>query len=136
MTDLSKAEQSVPDLYELAFMPGQFRCPQCGFQWSIQTISVATGQIGTTEKDRQTPDCPNDGTRMVCVTYREQLEAYAERLKEEFEKNAVTAAERRVVEAAVAWHNAEGRVIEIATHDLMEAVAALLEERKEEQSGK
>jgi hypothetical protein len=31
-------------------------------------------------------DCPNDGTRMVCVTYREQLEAYAERLKEELDR--------------------------------------------------
>jgi hypothetical protein len=67
-------------------MPGQFRCPKCGFQWSIQTICVASGQVGTTEKDRQTPDCPNDGTRMVNVTYREQLEAYAKRLKEECER--------------------------------------------------
>lgn len=75
----------VPDLYALAFMPGQFRCEKCSFQWSIQTIDVAQGRIGTTEENRQTPDCPNDGTRMVCVTYREQLEAYADRLKEEFD---------------------------------------------------
>jgi hypothetical protein len=79
-------ETAVADLYRLAFMPGQFRCPQCGFHWSIQTINVARGEIGTTEQDRQAPDCLNDGTRMVHVTYREQLEAYAERLKEEFDK--------------------------------------------------
>lgn len=79
-------EGLVPDLYELAFMPGQFRCPKCGFQWSIRTIDVAAERIGTTEENRETPDCPNDGTRMVHVTYREQLEAYADRLKEEFDK--------------------------------------------------
>lgn len=77
--------EEVPDLYRLAYMPGQFRCPKCSFQWSIQTINVVRGEIGTTEANRQTPDCPNDGTRMVCVTYREQLEAYADRLKEEFD---------------------------------------------------
>lgn len=78
-------DNSVPDLYELAFMPGQFRCPRCDFRWSIQTLSVVTGRIGTTEEDRQTPDCLNDGTRMVMVTYREQLEEYALRLKEELD---------------------------------------------------
>ena len=77
--------EAVPDLYRLAYMPGQFRCPQCAFEWSIQTINVARGEIGTTEADRQTPDCPNDGTRMVMVTYREQLEAYADRLTEELD---------------------------------------------------
>lgn len=81
----AREEATIPDLYSLAFMPGQFRCPQCDFQWSIQTINVASGQIGTTEENRQTPDCPNDGTRMVNVTYREQLEAYADRLKEELD---------------------------------------------------
>lgn len=85
----------IPDLYALAFMPGQFRCPECDFRWSIQTLSVATGKIGTTEENRQTPDCPNDGTRMVCVTYREQLEEYALRLKQEFDaKDALVAALR------------------------------------------
>ena len=79
-------DETVPDLYVLAFMPGQFRCPKCEFQWSIQTINVARGEIGTTEENRQAPDCPNDGTRMVHVTYREQLQAYADRLKEELDE--------------------------------------------------
>ena len=93
------SEAVVPDLYELAFMPGQFRCQKCGFQWSIQTIDVAAGRIGTTEENRQTPDCPNDGTRMVNVTYREQLEAYADRLKEEFDKvDALKAAANTLID--------------------------------------
>jgi hypothetical protein len=104
-----ETENSVPDLYELAFMPGQFRCPKCGFQWSIQTINVAQGKIGTTEENRQAPDCPNDGTRMLHVTYREQLEAYADRLKEELdnrdlEKQSHDAEIRRIAtELGIPW---------------------------------
>jgi hypothetical protein len=79
-------DKAVPDLYDLAFMPGQFRCPKCGFQLSKQTLSVAHGAIGTTPENRESEPCPNDGTMMVHVTYREQLEAYAERLKEEFDR--------------------------------------------------
>ena len=97
-----RAPDGVPDLYELAFMPGQFRCPKCGFQWSIQTMCVATGRIGTTEENRQTPDCPNDGTRMVNVTYREQLEAYAKRLKEELDASDRAAHETERLRAALA----------------------------------
>jgi hypothetical protein len=79
-------DESVPDLYRLAFIPGQFRCPQCSFQWSIQTINLERGEIGTTEENRQAPDCLNDGTRMVHVTYQELLECYAGRLKEELDR--------------------------------------------------
>jgi Zn finger protein HypA/HybF involved in hydrogenase expression len=81
-----KEPETVPDLYELAFMPGQFRCPQCAFQLSKQTLSVVRGCIGTTPENRQSEPCPNDGTMMVHVTYREQLESYADRLKEEFDR--------------------------------------------------
>lgn len=79
---------TVPDLYRLAYMPGEFRCPQCGFQLSKQTISVVQCAIGTTAENRQSEPCPNDGTMMVHVTYREQLEVCAERLKEEFDRFA------------------------------------------------
>lgn len=88
-----EAGENVPDLYRLAFIPGCFRCPQCEFQWSISTISMANGQIGTTEENRQTPDCPNDGTRMVNVTYKEALDSYAERLKSEFDERDLRIAE-------------------------------------------
>lgn len=102
----------VPDLYRLAFMPGQFKCPECDFRWSIQTISVATGQIGTTEENRQTPDCPNDGTRMVCVTYREQLEEYALRTREEFDtRDALVAALRGLIHLTDQGHEGASFVI-------------------------
>lgn len=78
-------EETVPDLYRLAFMPGCFRCPLCDFHLTKSVMSFATGQIGTTENERQSEPCPNDGTIMVHVTYREQVEAYSIRLKEEFD---------------------------------------------------
>lgn len=79
-------DATVPDLYQLAFMPGCFRCPQCGFQLTKTAINASTGFFGTTEKERTSEPCPNDGTMMVHVTYREQLEEYSTRLKEEFNR--------------------------------------------------
>jgi hypothetical protein len=71
-------ETVVPDLYELAFMPGQFRCPKCEFQLTKRSMNMALGQIGTTEKECESEPCPNDGTMMVHVTYKEAWEYYAE----------------------------------------------------------
>jgi hypothetical protein len=70
----------VPDLFRLAFMPGVFRCPQCDFQLSKQSMCASSGMIGISDSDRETEECPNDGTMMVPVTYREQLAAYESRL--------------------------------------------------------
>jgi hypothetical protein len=76
----------VPDLYRLAFMPGCFRCPKCGFVLSKTCINPNLEIIGTREQDRESEPCPNDGTMLVHVTYKEQLEVYADRLKEEFDR--------------------------------------------------
>ena len=71
-------ENTVPDLYRLAFMPGQFRCPKCAFQLSKQTMFVQSGTIGISESDLDSELCPNDDTPMVHVTYKEAWEYYAE----------------------------------------------------------
>jgi hypothetical protein len=70
--------EAVPDLYRLAFMPGQFRCPKCEFQLSKQTMFMQSGSIGISESDLESELCPNDGTPMVHVTYKEAWEYYAE----------------------------------------------------------
>jgi len=74
----------VPDLYRLAFIPGCFRCPKCQFQLSKTCINPNLEIIGTRAEDRQSEPCPNDGTMMVHVTYREQLEMCSDRLVQEF----------------------------------------------------
>lgn len=76
----------VPDLYRLAFIPGCFRCEKCGFQLSKVCLNAATGEVGTREQERNSEPCPNDGTIMVHVTYRERVEEYHKRLGEEFER--------------------------------------------------
>jgi hypothetical protein len=128
---------AAPDLYRLAFMPGQFRCPECDFQWSIQTINVARGEIGTTEENRQTPDCPNDGTRMVMVTYREQLEAYADRLKEELDRRDILLDALRTAQPYIEFYaqreinspsNNQQAVIE--TREMLSKVRRAVEENK------
>jgi hypothetical protein len=74
----------VPDLYRLAFIPGCFRCPQCGFVLTKACLNPDTGDVGTREQERESEPCPNDGTMLIHVTYREQLEVYDARLREEF----------------------------------------------------
>ena len=93
-------EVSVPDLYRLAFMPGCFRCPQCGFGLTKKCINPNLEIMGTREQDRESEPCPNDGTMLVHVTYREQLEVYGDRLKEEFDRAEKIAA---VIEAQDAY---------------------------------
>jgi hypothetical protein len=83
---MSNMIESVPDLYRLAYMPGVFRCPKCEFQLTRSTFCVGTGEIGTTEKDRESEPCPNDGTIMVHVTYREVVASFEKRLMEELER--------------------------------------------------
>jgi hypothetical protein len=103
-------EIEIPDLYQLAYMPGCFRCPKCGFALTKTTINVATGQTGTTEHNRQSEECPNDGTFMVHVTYREQLEIYAARLKEEFGRIEELTQQKYALEEAIrrCRHGMEG----------------------------
>ena len=83
---LAESDAIVPDLYRLAFMPGCFCCPKCNFQLSKVCWNPESGEIGTREEERQSEPCPNDGTMLVHMTYREQVEIYADRLKEEFDR--------------------------------------------------
>jgi hypothetical protein len=79
-------DDAVPDLYDLAFMPGCFRCPKCEFILSKACINSATGQLGTRPQERESEECPNDGTMMVHLTYREQVQVYSDRLKGELDR--------------------------------------------------
>ena len=92
------SDDVVPDLYRLAYIPGVFRCPKCDFELCKQTMSVATGNIGTSEANRQSEECPNDGTFMVHVTYQERVAQYAD-----FSNELLTALELAVVELGFVW---------------------------------
>jgi hypothetical protein len=110
---------AVPDLYRLAYMPGQFRCPICKFQLSKQTMFVQSGSIGVSETDLESEECPNDGTPMIHVTYREQISAYDDRLKEEFDRvDRIKAAAEALLLAMETCHICKGILLfpEVAPH--------------------
>jgi hypothetical protein len=70
------SDETVPDLYRLAFIPGAFKCPQCGFVLTKNCINADTGEMGTREQERESELCPNDGTMLVHVTWKDRVEEY------------------------------------------------------------
>lgn len=81
-------EETVPDLYRLAFIPGCFKCPQCGFALVKQSINTELVSIGTSENDRTSEECPNcPGVMLVHVTYRERLAEYDAELTRRIDSN-------------------------------------------------
>lgn len=64
----------TPDDAMDIYVPGRWRCLKCQFQLSSATLFVASGEIGCTRDQVMRMDgecCPNDGTAMVRVTWRE-----------------------------------------------------------------
>lgn len=56
--------------FEEAFVPGEFKCPQCHFWASMQKIDERSRPIGVADVG-EIPKCPYDNTEMKPVTWRE-----------------------------------------------------------------
>ena len=55
------------------FIPGCWRCTKCHFVLTRTSINAHTGDFGTTAADREDSEpCPNDGTEMVRVSWKER----------------------------------------------------------------
>lgn len=62
-----------PDDHLDIYAPGEWRCPQCNFYLSTMTMDLQAGDIGVSAHDVYHGEpCPNDGTPMVKVTWRER----------------------------------------------------------------
>ena len=62
-----------PDDHLDMYAPGEWRCPQCNFCLSKMTLSAHSGEVGYHAKDIYHGEpCPNDGTPMVKVLWRER----------------------------------------------------------------
>lgn len=119
----------VPDLYRLAYVPGAWHCDKCGFELTKTTLCVASGNTGTTEADRQSEQCPNDGTWMRPVTYREAVAAFEKRCFEEIERANNAEAELLTLRQESA--SAERRGIEQALEAVIGAYSQDLPETRE-----
>jgi rubrerythrin len=76
-------------------VPGEFRCPQCGFVLTQSILYAANGAVARDTADRLEP-CPNDGTILRPVLYADALaEARGQACKLAVE---VRTAEHRVAE--------------------------------------
>lgn len=57
------------------YVPGVFRCPKCNFRLIQSNLNAQDGTV--TARDAPGDKCPNDGSPMWRVTYRDELaEAY------------------------------------------------------------
>lgn len=89
MSDTPERAAMSPDDAMDIYVPGAWRCLQCGFQLTQATIFMASGQIGSSRDQvmRMTGECcPNDGTEMARVTWRERAvenQQWGESLMEE-----------------------------------------------------
>lgn len=112
----------------LIYVPGHFRCTECGFQLFKQTLSAQTGNIGITENNLATEPCPNDGTMMVKVTWKEACEGASERLTEVFNERdaARESAQQMAVEAAAATRE---DVAAFLDHSTIPSWAKIIRER-------
>lgn len=58
---------------EALFMPGESRCPLCGFRLHKRILSASTGSIGI-DNSIQLEPCPNDGQLLERVTWQQEAE--------------------------------------------------------------
>lgn len=64
------AEVKLEHLNDLIYAPGEWKCEQCGFSLIKKTLYVQTGQVGM-DREEDTEGCPNDGSWMKRVTWKE-----------------------------------------------------------------
>jgi hypothetical protein len=81
-------------------VPGVWRCAKCNFQLIQSTLNANSGAI--TARDEPS-SCPNDGSPMWRVTWKEHAEEAYERYEERLEEFAASRARVEVLEAAWAW---------------------------------
>lgn len=77
---------TMSDLYNLAYVPGQFKCMKCGFV--LNKLTITLNGIGTSESNRQSEPCPNDGEFLVAVSYKEVANELTDRAFKLFDQVA------------------------------------------------
>lgn len=72
------AQQAVLDrLMALVYVPGRWTCPKCGYVVNKAVLSMADGEVYASKEDGG--PCPNDGTPLERVTWREDAASLSRR---------------------------------------------------------
>lgn len=83
------AARALPDSSAAAvdfdkFVPGEFKCKKCGFALSQFNMRAFDGAVG--ERDDPGEKCPNDGSPLWRVTWKERANEHFERAVEEMNR--------------------------------------------------
>lgn len=54
------------------YVPGEWHCPMCSFRLHSRVLYAQTGDVGVNRK--QAEPCPNDGTEMQPLTWKQDAE--------------------------------------------------------------
>lgn len=81
------------------YIPGEFGCPKCGFCLSQFSLRASDGAVS--DRDQPGEKCPNDGSPLWRVTWKERSGEHYERAMEEMRA-------RKAAEAALAKSREEG----------------------------
>jgi len=68
------------------YVPGEFRCAKCGFTLSQFTLDAGTGVVS--DRDHPGERCPNDGSPLWRVTWKERAHEHYQRAVEEIQRNS------------------------------------------------
>ena len=78
----AELEKRVKGLEEKVYLPNHWQCPKCNF-YQVNSIMHPNGICA----DKRTPEnCPNDGTEMMPVTWKQNAQDGAEGNRQAFER--------------------------------------------------
>lgn len=109
------AEPEIARLHEAARVPGAWVCNTCGFRLQKMKIRAADMAVGV---DNAVVEdiCPNDGTSMRALTWKEDAEA-SDRVGREYMARA-DAADALLRQVVIAWASDEDGEMEDAIETL------------------
>lgn len=78
-SDIKLLRQRISELERIVYIPGVWRCPKCNFVLNQMVMSASTGTVSA--NDEPGTKCPNDGSPMWRVTWKDDAEDMASRLE-------------------------------------------------------
>lgn len=104
----ARGDKAEADIYQ----PGVWRCAKCGFRLVQSNLNANSGAV--TARNDPGDKCPNDGSPLWRVTWRDDAEAATKWGVEQFDKRVAAEAERDEARAALIDPTAEPHMMAVA----------------------